>query len=57
MKLTGKPKQLTFADCRVMLDKAVLMYSAFDDLEWKCRWTLIRVRILQAMNNKVIFFR
>lgn len=48
---------LTWGQYRTLLDKAVLMYDARPDMEWKHRWGMVQIRIMQAMTNPVIFFR
>lgn len=48
---------LTWSQYRIMLDKAVMMHSMSNDPEWKHRWTMVQLRIMQAMTNPLIFWR
>jgi hypothetical protein len=50
-------KPLTWSQYRTLLDKAVLMYDLRNDDLWKHRWSLVQLRIMQAMTNPVIFWR
>lgn len=62
--MKNNSRALSWAQYRAMLDKSVLMYELYTTLpttmgqiEWKHRWAMIQLRILQAMTNPIIFHR